>query len=108
MDLLYHRYSNPLEFMRIYIDNGRFGEFVDNIISEENKRKIEEAEAKEEQKFWELYLHSFSNKSFNDWKAEAIQNSNNQKQPESLAMTNDQVESAIEKSRSMLKGFNPN
>lgn len=108
MDLLYTRYSNPLEFMRLYIENGRFGEFVENIISIDNKRKIEEAEAENEKKFWDMYIHSFSDKSFNDWKAEVIKNSNNKKQPESLSMSSDQVDDVIEKSRSILNGFNPN
>ena len=56
--------------MRLYIDNGQFGEFVFELISAENKRIKEEAQKEEEQKMWELYLHSFSDKSFIDWKAE--------------------------------------
>ena len=56
--------------MKLYIDNGRFGEFVFELVSAENKRRKEEAQKAEEQKMWELYLHSFSDKSFIDWKAE--------------------------------------
>ena len=56
--------------MKLYIDNGRFGEFVFELVSSENKRRKEEAQKAEEQKMWELYLHSFSDKSFIDWKAE--------------------------------------
>lgn len=56
--------------MRLYIDNGRFGEFVFELISAENKRRQDQAQKAEEQKLWELYLHSFSDKSFIDWKAE--------------------------------------
>lgn len=56
--------------MKLYIDNGQFGEFVFELVSAENKRRKEEAQKAEEQKMWELYLHSFSDKSFIDWKAE--------------------------------------
>ena len=107
MDLLYSRYSNPLEFMRLYIENGRFGEFVENIISMDNKRKQEEAENENERKFWELYVHSQSDKSYKDWKAEVIRNSNEKAKPDTLSMTDDQVDSEIEKTRNILKNFNP-
>lgn len=68
MDLLYSRYSNPLEFMSMYIEQGRFGEFVANIIDLNNKRKKEELEKENEDKLWMLYCHSYSEKSFNEWK----------------------------------------
>lgn len=73
MDLLYHRYSNPFEFMRPYIEQGRFGEFVTEIIKAENKRRKEQAEKETDEMLWTAYVHSFSDKSFNDWKSEFIQ-----------------------------------
>lgn len=54
------------------MEDGRFGEFVHEIISSENKRRQEEAQKEEDRKFWELYLHSASEKSFLDWKAEVV------------------------------------
>ena len=45
MDLLYSRYASPNEFMNLYIEQGRFGEFVWNIVNLENTRRKEQAEA---------------------------------------------------------------
>ena len=72
MDLLYSRYSNPLEFMHMYMNQGRFGEFETNIIELNNKRKQEEAEKENEDKLWMMYCHSFSEKSFTDWKRDVV------------------------------------
>lgn len=62
--------------MRMYIKRGRFGEFVKNILLQEDKRKKEEAEKENEQKLWMIYVHSMSNKSFNDWKNEVVKPEN--------------------------------
>lgn len=70
--MLYSRYSNPLEFMRLYIDQGRFGEWVTEIIAAENQRRKEQAEKEDEEKLWNMYVHSYPETSFNDWKAEAL------------------------------------
>jgi len=56
----------------MYIKRGRFGEFVTNILRQEEKRKHEEAEKENEQKLWMMYVHSMSNKSYNDWKRECV------------------------------------
>ena len=69
MDLLYSRYASPKELMNTYIKRGRFGEFVTNIIRLENNRRKEQAEKDEEHKLWSMYIHSMSDKSFDDWKA---------------------------------------
>lgn len=70
--MLYSRYSNPLEFMRLYIDQERFGEWVTEIIAAENQRRKEQAEKENEEKLWNMYVHSYPEISFNDWKAEAL------------------------------------
>lgn len=72
MDLLYSRYSNPMEFMRPYIDSGRFGEFVEEIISAENQRRKEQEEKADDEKLWIAYVHSYSDKSYNDWKNDVL------------------------------------
>jgi len=107
MDLLYSRYSNPLEFMRLYINQGRFGEFVAEILEMDAKRKQEEADKDNEQKMWEMYLHSMADKSFNDWKKDVLSNSNSNQKPVSLSMNDDQVEDAKQKARGILKNFSP-
>lgn len=107
MDLLYSRYSNPLEFMRLYINQGRFGEFVAEILEMDAKRKQEEADKDNEQKMWEMYLHSMADKSFSDWKKDVLSNSNSNQKPVSFSMNDDQVEDAKQKARGILKNFSP-
>lgn len=72
MDLLYSRYSNPREFMRPYIDSGRFGEFVEEIIRAENQRRKEQEEKADDEKLWIAYVHSRSDKAYNDWKTDVL------------------------------------
>lgn len=103
MDLLFGRYASPLDFMKLYIDQGRFGEFVEEIIRLENKRKKEEEKKENENKLWQAYIHSMSDKPFMDWKKEAVQE--NRKQSRSLAMTDKQVEAVKEQTRGILKKF---
>lgn len=70
MDLLYSRYSNPLDLMYRYINQGRFGTFVDGFIQAEHKRMVDEATKEDERKLWSLYVHSYaySEESFDAWK----------------------------------------
>ena len=105
MDLLFSRYASPLDFMKLYIEQGRFGEFVEGIVSLENKRKKEEKEKEDDDKLWQAYIRSMSEKSFIDWKKELRQESN--KQPETLSMTNERVADVKEQARGILKNFSP-
>lgn len=105
MDLLFSRYASPLDFMKLYINQGRFGEFVEGIISLENKRRKEEKEKEEDDKLWQAYIRSMSEKSFSDWKNELSQGSN--EQPETLSMTNERVADVKEQARGILKSFSP-
>lgn len=75
MDLLYSRYSNPMDLMNHYMNQGRFGEFVNNVIELEYERKKEEADRLEEQKLWSMYtIHSMwsPGESFNAWKQKVL------------------------------------
>lgn len=72
MDLLYSRYSNPMDLMHHYMIQGRFEEFVTNIIELENERKKEEKAKMEDQKLWSLYIHSMSEDSFINWKKKVL------------------------------------
>lgn len=103
MDLLYSRYASPMEFMRLYIEQGRFGEFVTEIIEMDNKRKREAAKKEDDDRLWTAYIHSMSDKSFNDWKKELF----TQKQPEDYSMTDEQVANAKEQARDILKKISP-
>ena len=72
MDLLFSKYANPMGSIALYIDRGRFGDFVSNIIDQENERIRKEAEKNEDWKLWTLFLHSSSGESFNDWKEKVL------------------------------------
>jgi hypothetical protein len=76
------------------VEDGRFGEFVQEIISSENKRKQAEAQKEEDRKLWELYLHSASDKSFRDWKDEVLKANRNVGKRDA-DLTNDDVHSII-------------
>lgn len=70
MDMLYARYSNPMDLMNSYIRRGRFGAFVQSFMEQERERQKAEAEKDDEWRLWIAYVHSHSDKSFNDWKAD--------------------------------------
>lgn len=72
MDMLYRAYSNPIEIMNIYINQGRFGEFVSGFIDAEAEKKKAEAKKDEDNKLWIAYLMSRSEKSFEQWKNDIV------------------------------------
>lgn len=94
-----------MEFMHLYIEQGRFDEFVEGILEMDYKRRKEEEEKEEEHKLWTMYIHSMSDKSFIDWKKEIF--SSKQKKPETYSMTDAQVEATLANSRGILKSFSP-
>lgn len=72
MDMLYARYSSPMDLVYAYINQRRFGDFIAGFLKAENDRKKAEAEKDENTKMWLAYVHSYSDKSFNDWKDEVM------------------------------------
>lgn len=66
--MLYRAYSSPLDLMNSYINRGRFGTFVEGFLKAEYERRKEEAEKNNDWMLWVAYIHSYSDKSFNDWK----------------------------------------
>ena len=77
MDMLYRAYSNPLDLMNMYINQGRFGKFVTGFLEAEYDRRKAEAEKDEDMKLWIMYvqyLHAYPEKSFGEWKSEVIKN----------------------------------
>ena len=105
MDLLFSRYASPMDFMRMYIEQGRFGEFVDQIINLENERKREEAEKEDDNKLWIAYVHSMSDMPFKEWKEGLWKKQ--KEQPATLSMTDEQVEETKQQSRGILRRFSP-
>ena len=97
-----------MELMTIYINQGRFGEFVSEVMEMDYKRKQEEAKKEEDNKLWLAYIISMSDKPFNEWKNGLKQSSKeSRKEPVSLSMTDEQVCDAKNTARNILKGFNP-
>ena len=97
-----------MEFMKIYINQGRFGEFVSEIARMRNEQKKEEAEKEENNRLWTAYLLSGSDKPFLTWKDELTIQPEPQetvKKSNSLSMTDSEVEAAKNKARDILKGF---
>lgn len=80
MDLLYSRYASPMDLMKLYLEQGRFGEFVSNIIELDNKRKKAEAEKENDNKLWSMFIHSYvpEDITFEAWKEEALKQTANQ------------------------------
>lgn len=68
MDLLYTKYSSPMDLMKRYINQGRFGAFVEGMIHAENERRQAEAKKEEEMMLWIAYVHSNSEDTFNGWR----------------------------------------
>lgn len=106
MDLLFSRYASPMEFMKLYINQGRFGEFVEEILAMDKKRKDEEAEKDNDNKLWTAYLlGGAKDMTFNEWKSGLTQKQ--ETKPESYAMTDEQVEAQKQHSRGILKKISP-
>ncbi|MBQ9740415.1 MAG: hypothetical protein IJV91_05685 [Kiritimatiellae bacterium] len=59
-----------MDLMKSYINRGRFGEFVEGFLKAETDRRKEEDEKDEHWRYWIAYVHSYSDKSFEDWKKE--------------------------------------
>lgn len=72
MDCLYRAYSSPMDLMSRYINQGRFGTFVEGFIKAEYERKKAENERENEWMLWTAYVHSYSEKSFDGWKEEVL------------------------------------
>ena len=70
--MVYQKYANPRDLFSMYIDSGQFDELVKNILTAEYERRKEEAEKENDRKLWEMFIHSDTTKSYNEWHAEII------------------------------------
>jgi hypothetical protein len=97
MDLLYSRYSNPMDLMERYIKQRRFGEFVQGFLKAEYERKKQEAEKEQEWMLWVAYVHSYSDKSFSEWKKTVIKpESTTRRRGSDASMTEKDVQSIMD------------
>ena len=74
MDMLYRAYSNPLDLMNMYINQGRFGKFVTGFLEAEYDRRKNEAEKDFDWKLWMMYINSMTDITFGEWKESVIKN----------------------------------
>lgn len=97
MDLLYARYSSPMDLINRYINQGRFGAFVQGFMEAEMERRKQEAERDEEWKLWMAYIRILPDKSFDEWKKQITQPSSTKKGGKSDAdLTDDDIKGIID------------
>lgn len=97
MDLLYARYSSPMDLMTRYISQRRFGAFVHGFLEAEGERRKQEAEKESELLLWIAYVHSNSDKSFDAWKKQVLQPGSTKKAGKSDAdLTDDGIKAIID------------
>lgn len=90
MDLLFEKIANPFILIDQLLLNGDFFDWVVEFVKQENERQI-----------WEMWLHKIFDKSFADFR-----NSVMRTQPDQ--MDNEQLETTVKNSKSILNGFIPN
>lgn len=71
-DLLYRAYASPMDLITQSIRHGRFGAFVEGFLRAETERRQAEAERENDWMLWVAYVHSYTDKSFDDWKREVL------------------------------------
>ena len=74
--------------MQSLLDTGNLSKGILHMYEKENDRKL-----------WDLYLHSFSNESFEDWKEKVTR----KKAPKELSQ--DEIKIQVSKSNDILKTF---
>lgn len=72
MDLLYSRYSNPMDLIKQYIKQRRFKAFVSGFVKAENERRQLEADRDTEMKLWIAYIHSYSDETYATWRGRVV------------------------------------
>lgn len=88
MDLLFEKMANPFVLIDELLLNGDFFDWVLEFINEENDRQ-----------FWEVWLHKIFDKSFEDFKNSIMQTNQ---------IDDEQLETTVMNSKSILNGFIPN
>lgn len=98
MDMLYRAYSNPLDLMNRYINQGRFGKFVTGFLEAEYERRKEEAEKDFDWKLWMMYINTDSDVTFGEWKESVKKNASEKtRKNKDDDLTNDGMEAIVNK-----------
>lgn len=88
MDMLYHRYACPFDYLDTLLELGEMPQGIREMLYQDNDNKL-----------WEMYLHSMPTKSFNEWKKSISKNQVGK------ALSNAEMGSIINKSNNILKAF---
>lgn len=88
--MLFTKYASPFDFLDGMTEMGEFEQALDRLVEQEQEKKL-----------WEMYLHSHSDKSFNEWKEQVLED--NPKPSE--AMSKEEVTTEIDRSKEILKSF---
>ena len=98
MDMLYRAYSNPLDLMNRYINQGRFGKFVAGFLEAEYDRRKEESERDYDWKLWMMYINTASDMSYGEWKESVQKNaSNKNRKTKDDNLTDDGIQAIVSK-----------
>lgn len=89
MDLLYHRYASPFNYLQGLLECGDLITGINYLFEQDNERKL-----------WELYLHSYPSDSFEDWKKKVTSNIDRPKE-----LNQKEIAIEVNKSSEILKSF---
>lgn len=98
MDMLFRAYSNPMELVRRYIDQGRFDTFVESFLATEAERKKVAEEKENDLVLWIAYVHSETDLSFGEYKKRVMgQQAPEEKKKSDAELTVDGIQSILNK-----------
>lgn len=98
MDLVYKRYSNPMELIDNMISLSNFSEFISEL-----------ADNVSDEKLYDIWKSKVFDKSYADFKNEMMTKCKNNAGIEvSETMTDEEIETTINDSYDILNNFNPN
>ena len=98
MDMLYRAYSNPLDLMNMYINQGRFGKFVSGFLESEYERRKAQDEKDFDWKLWMMYINSITDKPFGEWKESVLKNTSDKtRKTKDDDLTDDGIQAIIDK-----------
>lgn len=89
MDLLYQRYASPFDYLDSLLLIGQLEKGVLNVLEQDNEDRL-----------WQLYLHSlpYNKQSYNDWKKGATK-------ANVTELSEDQIKIQVNKAENILKTF---
>lgn len=87
-----------MDLMARYINQRRFGAFVNGFMEAEYERRKQEAEKENELKLWIAYVHNYSDETYDEWKKQIFGTSSTTKKPvkSDADLTDEGIQSIID------------